>query len=322
MFGKKQYFFNPETLSYEIRKIPFKQRLKKLGIAFGAGLACFLLYFYLYTWILGLKPPKTVILENRNAELMEKMNYLNQKIDEKNELLAELQMRDNLVYRPIFGMDEISDDVREAGFGGVDKYSDLLAYQHSDFLINSAMNMDILTKKVYVQTKSFDEVEILAERADNMAACVPSIYPVITDRRNRLTSAFGYRVHPIRKSVSFHQGVDIAGLPIGEPVYATGDGVVIESEVSFYGYGTMVVIDHGMGYKTKYAHLKRSNVTVGQTVHRGQKIAELGNSGTSTGPHLHYEVLYRDKAVNPWLYYDRELPVQDYRHIIEMAQAQ
>lgn len=321
MFSKKQYLFNPETLSYEIKKVPLRKRLSKVLIAFASGLACFLLYFYLYTWVLGFKTPKTVILESRNAELIEKMNYLNQRIGETNNILAELQMRDNLVYRPIFGMDEISNDVREAGFGGVDKYTDLLAYQHADILINSAMNMDILSKKVYVQTKSFDEVELLAERADNMASCVPSIFPVITDNRSRMTSSFGYRVHPIRKSVSFHQGVDIAGLPIGEPVYATGDGVVIDSQVSFYGYGTIVIIDHGMGYKTKYAHLKRSLVTVGQTVSRGQQIAELGNSGSSTGPHLHYEVLYRDKSVNPWLYFDKDLPVELYRNIIETAQA-
>lgn len=322
MFREKQYYFNKETLSYDIKVIPLKVRLRKVGIAILVGLACFFLYYYLFTWVFGLKMPKTFLLESRNKELIEKMNYLNQKVDEKTARLEELQRRDNLVYRPIFGMDEISDEVREAGFGGIDKYADLNVFPNSSFLTETVMNMDILTKKTYVQCKSFDEVELLAERADNMASCVPSIFPVITDARSRFSSPFGYRVHPIKKRVSFHQGIDISGLPVGEPVYATGDGVVIQSHVSFYGYGTLVVIDHGMGYKTKYAHLKATNVAVGQVVHRGQQIAELGNTGSSTGPHLHYEVLYKDKAVNPKLYFDRELPEEDYRAIIERAKEQ
>lgn len=299
MKKEKKYIFNSQTLSYEVIDEPRKRVYIRLGVIAAVGLVCFFAYFYLFTGVLGMKTPKELVLENRNRELVSKMQMLERRMEEKNEVLVDIQMRDNMVYRPIFGMDEISSDVRNAGFGGVDRYSSLEQFEHSALLVSTAMKMDILTKKTYIQSRSFDEVSVLAKRAGEMAACVPSIYPFERTARVHQSSSFGYRFHPIRKSVIFHEGIDFSG-PSGEPIFATGDGVVEQVQYQYFGYGNCVVIDHGFGYKTRYAHLKETKVTKGQKVSRGDQIATMGNTGQSTGTHLHYEVIYMGKHINPW----------------------
>lgn len=298
-FREKKYVFNEATLSYEIVKTPLKQILVKMGIVLAAGLACFFFYYYLYTKVFGFETPKTAVLSRKNRELVSNMEFINRRADEQNAVLVDIQMRDNKVYRPIFGMAEIPEDVRNAGFGGVDRYGELENFEHSNLLVSSAMKVDILSKKACVQSRSFDDVSALAKRAGDMTTCVPSIYPTALSSRVRQTSPFGYRFHPIKKRVIFHEGIDFSG-PKGEPIYATGDGVVESVQHNFFGYGTCVIIDHGFGYKTKYAHLSTVDVAQGQKVKRGDKIAGMGNTGQSTGNHLHYEVVYMGKQINPW----------------------
>ncbi|MDD2595174.1 MAG: M23 family metallopeptidase [Bacteroidales bacterium] len=316
MFRKNQYVFNKETLSYEAAKTPVKTRLLRVSIVVVLGLALFIGCYYVQTNVLGKESIKSLILENRNAELLSKLEMLNQKLDEENNILLEIQMRDNIVYRPIFGMDEISAEVRNAGFGGVDRYSHLEQFKDADIIISSVMKMDILAKKAYIQSRSFDEVSILAKRAGDMASCVPTIYPVSTASRNRMSSSFGYRSDPFLGNMRMHSGIDISGLS-GEPIYATGDGMVTDIVTSFLGYGNYVIIDHGFGYKTRYAHLKESTVKLGQIVSRGDQIGKMGNSGRSKGTHLHYEVIYKGKPVNPWNYFTTDLTPDEYQEMIE-----
>ena len=241
---------------------------------------------------------------------------LEERLDEQGKVLYDIQMRDNSVYRPIFGMEQIPSDIRNAGFGGVDRYSYLQEYDNGPLLVSSAMKMDILSKKAYIQSKSFDEVALLAQRAGDMATCVPNINPVdMSGPGVRLASSFGYRFHPIYHRPILHRGIDITG-PSGYPIFATGDGVVESVNVSFYGYGNCVVINHGFGYKTRYAHLKSALVAPGQKVSRGDQIARMGNSGLSTGTHLHYEVIYRGNPVNPWNYLTDDLSVEEYSELV------
>lgn len=303
---KKRYIFNEETLAYEESTQTTVERLREIGIVLGLGLVCFFGYVYLYTNVFGLKLPKTLALERENKELLASYAILEQRLDDISQSLLEIQQRDNTVYRSIFGMDQIPGEVRNAGFGGVDRYEDLRSFKDGATITSAAMKLDILTKKAYIQSKSFDEVDLLAKRAGEMATCVPNINPVDMHAEGiRITSSFGYRFHPIYHRPSLHSGIDIAG-HTGEPVMATGDGVVDMVAANYFGYGNCIVIDHGFGYKTRYAHLQKMNVEKGQQVTRGQVIASLGNSGRSTGPHLHYEVIYMNRSVNPWNYLSEE----------------
>ena len=279
------------------------------------SVAAFAGYYLLYTQYFGLETPKTILLKQRHVQLNSKYELLERKFDQNGEILAELQMRDNNIYRPIFGMEELSQDVREAGFGGVNRYAHLEAVSNSAVLLDAVKRMDVVYKKAYVQSKSYDEVAMLAKRAGDMASCVPALSPVALEKV-RLSSLFGYRKDPFSGASRMHQGVDLSGNR-GEPIYAAGSGKVVEVRNSFFGYGREVVIDHGFGYKTRYAHLHRMFVKVGDEVQRGDQIATMGNTGKSKGVHLHYEVIYRDRRVNPLNYYNQEIVGEEYMAMVK-----
>ena len=318
MSKKKQYIFNKETLSYEVAITTLKTKLTRVFIVLLGSLLLFFGYYCIYTKVLNIDTPKTVLLEKKNQELLSKLEIINQKMDEESKILSEIQMRDNVVYRPIFGMDEIPDEVRNAGFGGVKRYYEFDNFINGEILTSVAMKMDILTKKAYVQSRSFDEVALLSKRAGEMASCIPTIYPVSTASRNKFSSSFGYRIDPFNKTHRMHNGIDISG-SIGEPVYSTGDGVVSEVSYNFFGYGNCVIVDHGFGYKTRYAHLKEPLVVEGQVVKRGDNIGKMGNSGRSKGPHLHYEVIFKGKPINPVNYFTNDLDPVEYQAMIHSS---
>ena len=309
MSGEKSYIFNEETRSYEIDRRSIRSPLLKTGGVLVAGLAFFLLYFFVFNHILGYETPKEMFLRSRNEALAGQIARLDDSFEAEEQELRDLALRDNLVYRPVFGMAEIPFETREAGFGE-ERYADYLGLDHQALMTAAARRMDVLSHAAYVQSVSYDEVKVLSARAGDMASCIPSIYPV-NPKTVQITSPFGARYHPIRQTVIFHEGIDLAG-PAGQPVYATGDGVVETTDINFSGYGNVIVIDHGFGYKTRYAHLKEIKVTAGQVVIRGDRIGTLGSSGLSTGPHLHYEVIYRGVQINPWNYLNPDISPEEY----------
>jgi len=315
MARKKRYQFNEKTLAYEVHRIPLGKRFSKGVVLFALSILAFSGYFYLYTQYLGLETPKTMLLKQRYAELDSKYELLQRKFEQSGKVLAELQMRDNNIYRPIFGMEELSHDVRNAGFGGVNRYAHLEQVSNSRTLLDAVKKMDVIYKKAYVQSKSYDEVALLAKRAGDMASCVPAIPPVALDNV-RLSSYFGYRNDPFSGAPRMHQGIDLSGNR-GEPIYAAGSGTVVEVRNSFFGYGREIVIDHGFGYQTRYAHLHRMNVKVGDKVGRGEQIATMGNTGKSKGIHLHYEVVYRGRRVNPLNYYNQDIKGEEYLAMVK-----
>jgi murein DD-endopeptidase MepM/ murein hydrolase activator NlpD len=214
-------------------------------------------------------------------------------------------------------MHEIPAEVRNAGFGGVNRYAHYDDIDQNGLLKNTVVRLDVLTKKTYVQSKSFDEVSLLSRRAGDMASCIPAIPPVSPDPAiYRLSSSFGYRSDPFTGRSTRHTGVDFALKP-GNPIYATGDGVIESVKFEFFGYGNQVVVDHGFGYKTRYAHLKSVGVVEGMKVKRGECIGLSGNSGRSSGPHLHYEVLYKGNFVNPANYYDLAITPEEYSTMVQ-----
>lgn len=317
MSDNKKYVFNSRTLMYEVKKRSRMSRFFAPLLFFAASLVMAALYFWIYVSVLGLELPKTALLKKKNAEWSSRIEVLNRQLDSYEEALGALQMRDDDIYRSIFGMDEIPAEVRNAGFGGVNRYAHYDDLDEDGLLKNTAIRLDVLTKKTYIQSRSFDEVALLSKRAGDMAMCIPAIPPVNPDPSvYRLSSGFGYRSDPIYGRSAFHKGVDFAMNP-GNPVYSTGDGVVESVKFEFFGYGNQVVIDHGFGYKTRYAHLKAVGVVEGMKIKRGECIGQSGNSGKSSGPHLHYEVIYKDRPVNPANYYDLSITPEEYATMVQ-----
>ena len=317
MSAPKHYIFNSKTLSYEVKTRSAKARVLKTLAMFAVSLGMAVLYFWIYSSVLGLESPKTVLLKKQSAQWEARAKVLNRQLDDYNDALTALQMRDDDIYRSLFGMNEIPAEVRNAGFGGVNRYAHYDDIDPDGVLKKTAVRIDVLTKKTYVQSKSFDEVAQLSRRAGEMASCIPAIPPMNPDtKKYRFSSSFGYRKDPFTGRSKRHTGVDFAMKP-GFPIYATGDGVVESVKFERFGFGNQVVIDHGFGYKTRYAHLKSVGVGEGMKVKRGECIGLSGNSGRSSGPHLHYEVLYMGNHVNPANYFDLSITPEEYATMVQ-----
>lgn len=321
MSGFKKYVFNSETLSYEVDKGYAKRRAFRVVslIALSSLMAFFNLW--ILTGVLDVELPKTTLLKKKNAALLSQVEVLGTGIREYDERLTALQMRDNDIYRTVLGMSRIAPEVRNAGFSGANRYLWLDDSDYNAGFRAAVVRTDVLLKKAYIQSKSYDEVERLAKQAGNMASCVPIIPPINPDRRKyHLSSRFGRRIDPKYHRPAFHHGLDFAA-KVGYPVYATGDGVVEYVGLSMYGYGNQIVIDHGFGYKTRYAHLSFVNVAEGMRVRRGENIGNVGNSGKSTGAHLHYEVIYKGRPTNPMNYMDLDMTTEEYATMAQVSES-
>lgn len=286
-------------------------------IIFGISLIVFTGYLHLYIFAGGWELPKTQRLRRENEDLRMRAELLNRELESYGDVLDGLQMRDEDIYRSIFGLNTISESVRESGFPGERMYEASSDADRTGFVPALRRYADVLLKKAYVQSRSFDEIELMLRTADNMATSIPAIYPILPDKnRFHISSPFGYRLDPINNYTVYHEGIDFS-MKKGNPVYATGDAVVSEIKVEMRGYGRQVVLDHGFGYKTRYAHLDAVLVTEGMKVKRGQQIATSGNTGRSTGPHLHYEVVYKGRKVNPSHYYDGDISLSQYKDMLQ-----
>ncbi len=317
-----KYILNPETLLYEMKEVSLKSKVFKGLLLFAGSVAMAVLYIWLFTSVLGYDLPKTAFLKAERARWDARMDLMNTKLDRCEESIGALRVRDDDIYRSIFGMNEIPAGVRNAGIGGVDRYSFLDGLESDDRLKNTALRIDRLTRKVYVQSKSFDEVAAVSKTAGDMASCIPAIPPIVPDpSRYRMSSPFGYRTDPFTGASRMHTGLDFA-MKIGNPVYATGDGVVESVKFEFFGYGNSITIKHGFGYETIYAHLNSVKVIEGMKVKRGDCIGESGKSGRSSGPHLHYEVVYKGRKVNPANYLDMSMSVQEYSDMLRMRESE
>ena len=248
---------------------------------------------------------------------MAQYNVLSRRLDEALGVMQGIQQRDDNLYRVVLQADPVADAVRRAGYGGTNRYEDLMDMANADLVVNTTQKLDMLNRQLYIQSQSFDEVVDLFKDHDRMLSCIPAIQPVSNKNLKQTASGYGMRIDPIYKTAKFHSGMDFSA-NIGTPIYATGDGVV--KKVGWQsGYGKIIIINHGFGYETWYAHLNDYDVRVGQKVKRGEVIGEVGNTGKSTGPHLHYEVHLKGKVVNPVNYYFMDLSAEDYDKMIELA---
>ena len=314
--SKQKYVFNHKTLNYERFEEPTGKRVGRvvLYVLSTAVLALVLVFLY-YSFF---DSPKEK-MQAREIELL-KMQYeiLDDKLDEMNVLLADLEQRDDSVYRVIFEADPIPSSVRKSGLNDTARYQKLYGYSNTDIVLNVSQKLDEVASQIEAQSKSYDELLELARNKAAMLACIPAILPLKEVDVSHISFTFGYRPDPIYKVPKFHSGMDFAS-SIGTEVYATGDGVVERVEETYWGYGNLVTLNHGYGYKTQYAHLSEFGVKLGEKVKRGQVIGYVGNTGKSTGPHLHYEVLRNGEATDPIYYFYNDLTPEAYETILEQA---
>jgi len=312
---KVKYYYDTETLSY--RKIERKKgKVFGLTLLFILGtLVASILLLIVYLNIPGIETPKEKAYKRELEQMTFQYEMMNREMEEITSVVKELEERDNKIYRVYFEADPISDEQRKSGFGGVNRYKDLEGYNNSEIIIKTKKRLDQLKKRVVVQSKSLDEIRDYALNKEELLASIPAIQPVKNEDLKRTASGYGMRMHPIYKIRKMHTGMDFSA-PEGTPVFATGNATVKEVKRSRRGYGYHVVLDHGFNYETLYAHMSKISVFRGQSVKRGEIIGYVGDTGSSTAPHLHYEVWKNGGHVNPIYFYYNDLSAEDYEAMI------
>lgn len=314
--AKVKYYYDPKTLSYRKIEKTAAYRFRRSLLYIGSiALTAFIFYMVADSFI---DSPKEKRLRRELENMEIQYALVNDRLDQVSEVVGDLQERDDNIYRVIFEAEPIPNSVREAGFGGVNRYKKYDGYENSELIKRTAARIDKLTKKVYVQSKSFDEIVEMASAKSDFLASIPAIQPVANKDLKRMASGFGWRTDPFTKTRKMHHGMDFSA-QTGTPIYATGNGKVIRADSKSSGFGRHIRIDHGYGYITIYAHLNDYNVRVGQIVKRGDLIGYVGNTGRSRGPHLHYEVHLNGDRLNPVNFYYGELTAEEFNKLIELA---
>ena len=316
--AKVKYYYDSENLAY--RKIITKTR-KKIGVVLLFLVASAL--FGLLSFIILLNTPYFETPKNKKqAREIEnlKLRYaiLNKKMDEVEDVIEFIEERDNNLYRVYFNTSPIPEEERKSGFKDVDRYKDLEGYDNSQLVSNTTKRIDVLRKELAIQSKSLDDILKMAKAKDKLLAAIPAIQPVRNENLKSMVSGFGYRTDPFTKARKMHEGMDFTA-KTGTPIYATGDGVVERADNTASGFGNHIVIRHGFGYETLYAHLSRYKCRSGQRIKRGDIIGYVGSTGRSEGPHLHYEVHKNGKIVNPLNFYYGNISAVEYVAIAQLA---
>jgi hypothetical protein len=313
---RTKYKFNPESLSFDKVRLGVRQLLLRALVFFTGSLLIAFVYWAVFATFFD--SPKEKALNREVEQLLVQYDLIHREMGNVEQILDNLQETDDNLYRTIFGAEPIASTWRKGGAGGVNRYKALEGYNNSDLVIETASRLDRIRRKIYVQLKSFDDLILLAMEKEEMLRCIPAILPVSNRDLTRTASGYGLRIHPYYKISKFHYGMDFTA-PMGTDVYATGDGVIADVVTERRGLGNHIVIDHGFGYTTVYAHLERFNVRKGQKVSRGDVIGFVGNTGMSLAAHLHYEIKINGVNVDPVNYYFNDLSAEEYEKMIEIA---
>ncbi|MGM5469738.1 M23 family metallopeptidase [Flavobacteriaceae bacterium LMO-SS05] len=317
--SKVKYYYDSETLSY--RKI---ERKKATTFTYaGVFILASALFGFLFVFIASqfVQSPKERALARELQNMKLQYKLLNMRVDEAFAALENVEERDNNIYRLYFEANPIPVEQRRAGFGGVNRYKKFEGYDNSELIAESNKKLDILQKAIVVQSRSLDEVAVLAANKEKFLATIPAIQPVNNEDLTRIASGYGYRSDPFTKVRKFHYGMDFTS-PRGTPVYATGDGIISRADNKATGYGNHITIDHGYGYVSLYAHLYKYNVRPNQKVKRGDLIGFVGSTGRSEAPHLHYEIFKDGERINPINFYYGNLSAEEFAKLLEKAQVE
>lgn len=307
--AKTQYRYNPKSLDYEVVEVTWSDRLLKWGGyliagAIFAGITIVIAYNFFPS-------PTEKKQERRIKQLLSQYEMLENRMNQIEDVAADLQVRDDNIYRVVFEAEPIPENVRKGGIGGVNRYQELLRLEDGDLIAQTSQRMDSIAKSLYIQSISFDEVIRMAREKEEMLSHIPAIQPISGDDLRHIASGFGYRIHPVYKTQKLHTGIDFSA-PTGTPIYASGDGVVEIAEHKGNGYGIYVVINHGYKYKTLYGHMSKVECKKGQKVKRGDLIGRVGSTGTSIAPHLHYEVIKGGQKIDPINFFFNDLTPEEY----------
>lgn len=312
---KKKYVINPDTLAMEREQHGFSYWLQQSGWYLLSGICIGLVFFFLFFMLFPSPKEKQLIQANQN--LSAQVDMLSVRVDQMQLVMTDLAQRDDNLYRVVLGADPVPLSVRQGATHKISYYDEVAKMTNSQLAADLTMKVDLLEKEVYVQAKSYEQVIEMTKNKEIRLENIPAIQPVLNKDLTRVASGYGWRIHPIYHTKKFHQGMDFTA-PVGTDVFATGNAKV--TYVGWkQGYGNTVMLDHGFGYETLYAHLFKPLVKVGQRVKRGDIIALVGNSGMSTGPHLHYEVHFRQKRVDPRNFYFIDLTPEEYDKMVQLS---
>lgn len=312
---KTYYLYNPNTLDYERVYPSTKDRLFSVLRHLSTGIAFGIATFFVMMHVID--SPQESQLRKENKLLQTQYEVLDLRLNNAMEILDDIQQRDENLYRAIFQAESIPESVRKSGFGGTNRYKQLMELTNAELVVSTTKKMDMLRKQLYIQSNSLEELIEIGKNQEERAKCIPAIQPISNKDLRQTASGYGVRIDPIYRTPRFHSGMDFSA-KIGTDIYATGDGKVTMAGWK-QGYGNCVMIDHGYGYQTLYGHMSKFKVRVGQKVKRGEVIGAVGNTGKSTGPHLHYEVIVRGHYDNPSKYYYMDLTPEEYDRMIQIA---
>ncbi len=311
--ARAKFRFNPVTLSYERIELTRKQWIKRFfkDTFLVGGIAIFILY----TASFFIESPSIKKLRVQQEDYLFKYDLINSTLEQYSNELEQIAFYDDNLYRVYFETDPLPANIRNSGFGGVNRYKSLEQSKHADVMIETSRQVDHFFRKILTQSTSFDEIENLAVHKGKLMAAKPSIQPIAISELTRFGSSFGMRVHPLQHVRKMHEGIDLTA-PRGTKIYASADGKALYAGNTSGGYGKMVLLDHGFGYRTLYAHCSKILIKHGESVKRGDVIAEVGSTGLSSGPHLHYEVHHHGRPVNPINFYANDLTAEEYDKMI------
>ncbi len=313
--AKKKFHFNPETLSYEQIEHTIAHWLKQLAIHALSGASLGLIFFFIFVSTIQSPEEKQLIQEKSHMEAQYKV--LERQLQEFQYVMSDLEQRDDNLYRVIFQADPIPLSVRRGSSANTEYYEQLLDMTNSEIVVSTSKKLNELKKELYIQSKSYDDLVLMAKNNETMLQNLPAIQPVLNKNLTRMASGYGWRIDPIYHTRRFHAGMDFTA-PVGTDIYATANGTVSGAGWE-QGYGNCVQINHGFGYITLYGHMSAIKVRPGQKVKRGDVIGLVGNTGKSTGPHLHYEVHFKGQVMNPQNYYYLDLSPAEYDRMVQMS---
>jgi murein DD-endopeptidase MepM/ murein hydrolase activator NlpD len=312
---QRHYRINPETLQLERIEHGIRYWLRRSGGYIIGGICIGILFFYIFLYFFP--SPREASLMQYNKNLTAQLRLMDQKVDQMQLVMSDMAQRDDNLYRAILGAEPIPLTARMGATQQI-SYYDSLAHMTNDQLVADVQRkIDILEKELYVQARSYEEVLELAKNQEVRMENIPAIQPVLNKDLKRMASGYGWRVDPVYHVRRFHEGMDFSA-PIGTDIFATGNGVI--TFVGWkQGYGNTIEVDHSFGYKTRYAHCSKLIARVGQKVKRGDVIALVGNTGKSMGPHLHYEVHYQGRPIDPRNFYFYDLSPEDYDKMVQLS---
>ena len=316
--SRHTYRFNPHTLKYEKVFVSLRDKVRRIsfnvlfGVVLGVVLVTAVMYF--------MGSPSERAMRRELAQFKRQSRVLNARVARAEKVLLNIEERDDALYRTIFSSEPVSPAERYSGIGGVERYAEFDELENGELLKMTTKRVDDLTKRLYVESKSLDEIYEMARTKNERMATMPAILPVAKNKC-KVVSGFGMRYHPILKRTRMHSGIDLTARQ-GTPIYATGDGVVVAASRNpdgYSGYGVVVIINHGFGFQTLYAHMNNASVKKGQKVKRGEQIGTVGSSGMASGTHLHYEVILNGNRVDPVYYFFNDLTPEEYEEVLEQA---